>query len=271
MGGVEDHFLGGAPLHDLAGVHDHDVVGDVIQQGQLVGDEHHGLDVALFHELPHHLNDHLLAGHVQRGGGLVGNQNLGVQDGGHGDDGTLLHAAGQLHGVLIQNLRRQAQLGKPGFRHFPDDLFIHLGVMGVNHVLDEADDLLGGVQGVHGGLGDVGDLGAQDGFADGIGVHAGNVLPVDDDIAADVVQGGEVIAHQAQRQGGFAAAGFAGDAQGLAFFDLEGDTVNGIDVLPEAGNILGFEVPNLQHHLARGLLFHVLVRHNCLLSLSGWG
>ena len=163
--------------------------------------------------------------------------------------------------MLIQHLGGQTQLGKPPFGQLPDLLVIPLGIVGVNHVLDEADDLLGGVQGVHGGLGDVGDFGAQDGLADGIGVHAGNVLPVDDDIAADVVQGGEVIAHQAQRQGGFAAAGFAGDAQGLAFFDLEGDTVNGIDVLPEAGDILGFEVLDLQHNFSHNFL---------LLSLSGW-
>ena len=141
----------------------------------------------------------------------------------------------------------------------------------MDHVLNEADDLLGGVQGVHGRLGDVGDLSAQDGLADGVRVHAGDVFAVNDDVAADVVQGGEVVAHQAQGQGGLAAAGLTGDAHGLALLDLEGHAVHGVDALAEAGDVLGFQVANLQHHAAGRFFLHILVRHNCLLSLSGWG
>ena len=85
MDRIKDHLAGRALFHDLTGIHDHDIVGDVIQQGQLVGDEQHCLDVALFHQLAHHFDDHLLGGNVQGGGRLVSDQNLGVQNGGDGD------------------------------------------------------------------------------------------------------------------------------------------------------------------------------------------
>ena len=226
-----------------------------------MGDEDHGFDIALFHQIAHHFDDHLLAGNVQGGGGLVSDQNLGIQNGRHGNNGTLLHTAGQLHRVLIQHLGGQAQLGEPLLSQLPDILLAPLWIVGVNHVLDEADDLLGGIQGVHSRLGDVGDLGAQNGLADGIRIHAGNILSVDDDVAAHVMQGWEVVAHEAQGQGGLAAAGLAGNAQGLAFFDFEGDAVNGIHIFPETGHIFGFEVLDLQNHFS----------HNVLLSLSEWG
>jgi hypothetical protein len=98
MDGVEDDVLGRADLHELAGVHDGDVVGHVVEERQLVGDEDHRLDHMVVHELAHHLDDSLLGGDVQGGGGLVGDEDFGIEQGGHGDDRALLHAARELHG-----------------------------------------------------------------------------------------------------------------------------------------------------------------------------
>ena len=44
-----------------------------------------------------------LNGHVQRGGGLVGNQQLGLTGQGHGNHDTLAHTAGQLVGILLEH------------------------------------------------------------------------------------------------------------------------------------------------------------------------
>ena len=50
-------------------------------------------------------------------------------------------------------------------------------------------------------------------------------------VQEDLAVGDLVEAHQAAPEGGFAAAGFADQAQGLAGPDLERDAVHGIDGL----------------------------------------
>ncbi len=49
--------------------------------------------------------------HVQRGGGLVGDQQVGPGDGGHGDHHPLAHAAGQFVGILPHAAARFRECG----------------------------------------------------------------------------------------------------------------------------------------------------------------
>ena len=91
---VEDAHLVRA-LDDPAGVHDGDVVGHLGHHAEVVGDDHdRGVELAL--QPLDQLEDLRLHGHVERGRGLVGDQQLRVVGQRHGDHRALAHAAGEL-------------------------------------------------------------------------------------------------------------------------------------------------------------------------------
>ena len=54
--GIEEDFISFAVFHDLAGIHHRDVVGDVSDNGEIVGDEDHG-EVQLVAELEEQVED----------------------------------------------------------------------------------------------------------------------------------------------------------------------------------------------------------------------
>jgi hypothetical protein len=85
----------GRLLDDLAGVHHGDVVGAAGDHAEVVAHEHHG-HVALAPLLVEQVEDLRLHRDVERGGGLVGEQQLGAARQGDGDDDALAHAARQL-------------------------------------------------------------------------------------------------------------------------------------------------------------------------------
>ena len=64
-------------------------------------------------------------------------------------------------------------------------------------ILDEADNLLGGVEGVHLRLRDIGNLCTQYRFANVIRVHSSNTTSIDDDLSRRIVERREIIPHQA--------------------------------------------------------------------------
>ena len=97
----------GAGLHHTAEVHHHHVVGDVLDHRQVVRDKHVG-GLQLFlqvHEQVEHLR---LDRHVQRRGGLVGHQDLGLQHHGARDGDALALAAREHVGVAVVVLGPQA-------------------------------------------------------------------------------------------------------------------------------------------------------------------
>lgn len=103
----------------------------------------------------------------------------------------------------------------------------------MHHIFHKADNLLGGIERIHGRLRDVGNLTTQNGLAHIVGTHAGNVLPIDADIAAHVIQRREVVTHQTERQCGLAAAGFTRNPQRTTFRNPERNMVNRIDIFPK--------------------------------------
>ena len=79
-------LIGTGHLHHLAEVHNADAVGEVLDDGQVMGNEENG-QAELLPQLVQQVDNLGLNGHVQRGHGLVGNDQLRVHDdaAGHAD------------------------------------------------------------------------------------------------------------------------------------------------------------------------------------------
>ena len=93
MLGIGEDAGNNARLADGALFHHHDVIGAVARHGQIVGNEKdaHG---ELFAHLIQEVQDDLLHGDIERGGRLIGDDELRLQCHGRGNEHALLHAAG---------------------------------------------------------------------------------------------------------------------------------------------------------------------------------
>src|SRR5208283_56301 len=85
----------GAEFYQTAGVHDGDAIGDVRNDGEIVRDEEHRQSEFVA-KVVEQVEDLLLYGDIERGGGLVGDEQLRTVDDGHGDHDALAHASGEL-------------------------------------------------------------------------------------------------------------------------------------------------------------------------------
>ncbi len=92
-----------ALLLDAGGVHDDDVVGDLGDDAEVVGD-HDDRAAELVLQALHQVEDLRLGGHVERRGRLVGDQQVGVVDERHRDHHALAHAARELVRVVVDAL-----------------------------------------------------------------------------------------------------------------------------------------------------------------------
>jgi hypothetical protein len=90
-------------------LHHGDAVGDLGHDAEVVGDEDHP-HALLALQLADQRQDLRLRGHVQRGGRLVGDQDVGLQRQRHRDHRALALAAGQLVRVGLQDLLRIGQV-----------------------------------------------------------------------------------------------------------------------------------------------------------------
>ena len=88
-------------LAHLAIAHHHHVVGDLAHEREVVGDEEHRHLVALL-EGGHEIHDLALYGDVERGGRLIGNQQLRLAGDRHRDHHALLLAAGELERIGVK-------------------------------------------------------------------------------------------------------------------------------------------------------------------------
>ena len=165
--------------------------------------------------------DLVLDGDVQGGAGLVGDHQVPLGHDGHGDADTLLHAAGELDGVVGEDPLWV------GDEHVPDGVQHHLLLLGfalalalggvlhhLHHLLADGEHR---VQGGGGLLVDHGDLLAAHLAQVPVG-HFQHVLT----LVEDLPLGDDVLPlrHDAQdglHRGGFAAAGLPNDAH---FFPL---------------------------------------------------
>ena len=104
-----EQILGAAFLDDPSGIHDAEAVGDRGMHRHVVGDEDdRGADARL--DFLEEAEDVLLHEHVERGGRFVGDDELGLADGGESDRDALAHAAGELMRKGLEHVGAELQL-----------------------------------------------------------------------------------------------------------------------------------------------------------------
>ena len=90
---VVEKLIHRRPLDNLAAVHHRHLVGGIADHAHIVGNQQHR-QLARVGQFANQLQHLLLDGDVQRGGGLVGDQDIGFAGQRHGDHDALLLAAG---------------------------------------------------------------------------------------------------------------------------------------------------------------------------------
>ena len=131
--GVENHLVFASVFLDDTVSHHGDVIGQIGGDTHVVGHDDDGSLVDLGQSLQ--LVDHLsLHGDIQGAGGLICQQKSWALGHSHGDGNSLLHSAGQLEGIGIQDPFRVVQMQpcQPGmgqlFRLLHRDILVGEGV-----------------------------------------------------------------------------------------------------------------------------------------------
>jgi hypothetical protein len=225
LGVVEQIALLG-PLDDAARIHDDDLVGDVGDDAEVVGDQdHRRVEVLL--QPPDQLDDLRLDRDVERGRRLVGDQHVGIARKRHRDHRALSHPAGELvREVVDARLRvRDADLLQkldcPPFRRPLVDRLMRP---------DRLDDLIADpvdrVQRRHRILEDHPDLVAAEILHLRVR-HLQQVATLVDHLSFEPSVDAPGEPHQRHRRDALARAGFADDPEHVAAIELEGDSVDG--------------------------------------------
>ena len=226
MLGIVEDLVSSALLADGAGVHNDDLVTHLGHNAQVMGD-HDNCHAQFLLQLLHELQDLGLDGHVQSGGGLIGNQNIGLAGQGHGDHNSLAHAAGKLEGILLHPLFRLVDVHQ--LQHFHSPVIgLMLVAVGVQedclHQL--VPDGIGGIQGGHGVLENNGNLVAADVLHFLFG-NTHQLFAVYLNGAGDNLAGFFQNLHNGIGGDGLTGAAFAHNAQDLATIQIEGDSIDG--------------------------------------------
>ena len=224
-------------LDHPARVHDHGPVGPAGDHAEVVSDQddRHAQPLA---QVVDELKDLLLDGHVQRGGRLVRDEQLGLAGQRHGDHHALPHAAGQLVRVVADPLGRARHADQA--EHLDGPRPGRLGVRAaVQHdgLGDLVPDRHRRVERRHRVLEDHADLVAPDVPHLVVG-ERGDLPAVQQDLAAGDVAAGRQQLHDRQRGHRLAAAGLADDAEAFAGFQAQADAlqrVHGRAAQPDFG------------------------------------
>ena len=121
---IVQHRRGRALFDDDAVLHHRDAVGDLGDDAEIMGDEQHRRLAALL-QVADQLQDLRLRGDVERGGRLVGDQELRVERQRHRDHGALALAARQLMRI---GFRRHLGIGNPHVRQQRQHPCVDLGL-----------------------------------------------------------------------------------------------------------------------------------------------
>ena len=111
MPGVREEVFRGRPFHDPSQVHHRDLVAEVAHHAQVVGDEEHRQPQG-GPQVEQELQDLGLDRHVERGEGLIGDQQLGLHRQRPRDADPLPLSSGELPGVLVGIAGAQPDLGQ---------------------------------------------------------------------------------------------------------------------------------------------------------------
>lgn len=99
LGRVEE-LIGGCEFDDLSKIHDSDVIADVLDDGQVVGDEEIG-QLKFFLQVHEEVDDLGLDGDVQGADGLVADDETGIEGQGACDADALSLSSREFVGVAI--------------------------------------------------------------------------------------------------------------------------------------------------------------------------
>ena len=121
QGGVgrREQLPGGGLLHQPALVEHGDALAPAAGQGQVVADQQQGAAAVLTkgRQFGHHLAGH---GHIQAGGGFIGNHQGRLQGHRQGDRQPLAHATTEFMGVTVVAIGANADPGQQGLGPLPD-------------------------------------------------------------------------------------------------------------------------------------------------------
>jgi hypothetical protein len=223
---VED----GGVLDGASGVHDADGVGVLGDEVEGMCDEQDG-EVALLLEFFEELEDLRLHGDVEGGGGLVGEEELGLAGECDGDHDALAHAAGELVRVVVEACARVVDSDAG------EGLERDVSCVAVGGVLVEEDgfddlfaDGVDGVEAGHGLLEDHGGDAAADSSEVALGERedvGGAAVEWEEDASGVVARGGGVKeAEDAECGDGFAGARLAHEGEGLCGVDGEAEVID---------------------------------------------
>ena len=234
LNGPRQDLLGRAHLHQLAPAQDGDAMGDLGDDAEIVGDEQHAGALARL-QLGHELQDLGLGGDVERRGGLVGDQQDGIEHQRHGDHDALALAAGELvreRGVDPLRLR-QLHAVQDG-----DDLGlaccgVEAGV-GVQNLVDLLAAGHDGIERRHRFLEDHRHARAAQLAQPGL-VGRQDVLALEQDLARGRLQRLGQQAHDGEGDHRLARAGFAHEADDLTGIDGEAHLFDGMDTVAALG------------------------------------
>ena len=225
MARLLEQALGQLLLHLLAGIHHTHALRGLRHHAHVVGDEDHR-HVAVAAERDQQVEDLRLDGDVERGGRLVGDQQLGIAGDRHRDHDALAHAAGQLVRKGIEPRRRG---GNADLLQQLDGaaaaLRARAALMHRQRLHDLVADAEGRVEAGHRLLEDHRDVLADDlaplAVRQGQEVDAGEAH----DIRRHLARPGDE-AHDGEHGDALAGAGFAHHAQQLAGLEGEVDAVH---------------------------------------------
>ena len=185
--------------------------------------------------MQHFLHDLPLYGHVERGGGLVRQEDGRIHQHGDRNARALIHAAGELEGIAVPDpltvlkvqLFKELQRGALCLGH------IHLAVC--RHALDDLlADRAGRAQGCAAVLKDHADLLAAD-PAHLLGRHVRKAFPFKPDVASCDHAAAAQKPHRGLEQRGFSGAGFTHQTEDLAGMELKAHVMD--DGLPVEGDL----------------------------------
>ena len=235
---------------------DGDLLAHLGHNAQVMGDHDDG-HAQLVAQVVHQLQDLCLDRHVQRGGRLVGDQQLRLTGQRNGDHNALAHTAGQLVRVLLQAAVRLVDADQLQQLPSAGPSFL-LGLFGVQQ--DDLDDLVADgvhrVQARHRVLEDDGDLVAAN-FAELLLGHFVDLVAIEPHRAADQPAGVGGQAHDGVGRDRLAGAGLADDAQHVALVHAEGHAVQRLDLARggEEGQAFVLDFKNFFAHVAPPSLF----------------
>ena len=252
VGGMRKNLFRSSLLNNAAGVHDDHIIRHFGDNAEVVRDEHDGgVDAIL--QVAQQVENLRLNGHIQRGGRLIGNDELGAARKRHGDHNALAHTAGEL---VREHLVDALAVGDADHLQQLDgalpDLLLVVALLVVqgDDLIDLIADTEDRIQRGHRLLEDHGDHVAAQVLHDNVG-RLGHIVGLVAEVQADLALHDLALRalqqlHNREAGDRLAAARFAHHADRLADRNAERDTVNRVD-RADIGEEVGMQIFNFEN------------------------